>query len=91
MKYEITRMRGAFDTVAAEHITVKRADAANRHLRRMVRDMVAANGLLDRAAGADLICEVERYEYTAPDRGTFVLDRWKLPNGAGEVIIYAGR
>ena len=91
MRYEITRMRGRFDPVAAEHVTVKRADAANRHLRRMVRDMVAANGLLDRAAGADLIREVERYEYTAPDCGTFVLDRWRIDGVSGEVIIYAGR
>lgn len=91
MIYEITRMPSRFAERAVEHITVKRADAANRHLRRMVRDMVAAEALLDRKAGVDLQNEVNRYEYGPLGPGLFILDRWSIPGRSGEVTIFIRR
>ena len=82
LTYEITRWPYETAERAIEHVEVKRADAANRALRRMVRDMVASEGLLDRQAGADLIREAERFEYEAPAPGLYVLDRWRFEGRA---------
>jgi hypothetical protein len=86
IKYEITRW--PYDTAmkAADHIVVHRADAANRHLRRMVRDMVASEGMLDRQDGVDVINEVERFTYNAPGHGLYVLDRWRIAPGNGAYV-----
>lgn len=86
IKYEITRWPYATAMEAADHIVVHRADAANRHLRRMVRDMVASEAMLDRQAGVDVISEVERLTYEAPRRGYFVMDRWRIAPGDGAYV-----
>lgn len=78
LTYEITRWSHELAERALEVVTVKRADAANRHLRRMVRDMVAGEALLDRAAGVDLIRGAERMAYEAPGPGLYILDRWRI-------------
>ena len=91
LTYEITRWPYETAPNAVDHVIVHRADAANKHLRRMVRDMVAANGLLDRQAGVDLIAEVERFEYEAPKPGLYVLDKWRLGKVGGFVEIMIRR
>lgn len=68
VRYRITR-ESEHSLTRFDDVTLARADSAQRALERLVYDMIAANGLLDRQCGHDLMDKARAANMRAPDLG----------------------
>ncbi len=84
--YQISRWHSATAPQAADYAERKQGPAAKRELRRMVHEMLAADGLLDRPIAYDLMRQVEFADIRPPAAGHIRKQEFRLRDELGPFV-----